>query len=99
MLLRLGERDAAGEGHRRAERLAADHGLRGGKRLVFKAVADRTERRTALQAWRREVHGSHALVESVRLISLSEGVEIGGTGEGASGPTRSLKLGFGAAAK
>ena len=61
-------------------------------------MADRPEGRTALEAGRRKVHGCHALLEAVCLVSLSERVEIGNSrGEGASRPTGSLKLGFGAA--
>ena len=93
MLLRLWERDAAGEGHRGAERLATEHGLRGSKRFVFEAVADRSECRTALQAVRGEIHGSHTLLEPVRLVGLPEGVEIGDArGERTSGSAGSLKL-------
>ena len=65
---------------------------------MLKTIADRPERRTALQAGRRKVHGCHALLEPVCLVGLSEGVEIGNSrGEGASRPAGSLKLGFGAA--
>jgi len=65
---------------------------------VFKAVANRPERRTTLQAGRGEIHGSHALLEPVRLVCLTECVEMGDArGERASGPTGSLELGLGVA--
>jgi hypothetical protein len=97
LLLRLRERHTAGDGHRGAERLAAEHGLRGGKGLVLKTIADRSECRAALQAVRREVHGSHALIEPVGLVGFSEGVEVGDAGERASRPAGSLKLRLAAA--
>ena len=64
---------------------------------MLQAVTDGPERRTALQARCREVHGSHGLLEPMYLVGLSESVEVGDAGERASGPSWSLELRFGAA--